>query len=208
MWRLWTRILVEFGPPLVVLEEEFFILRTYISLASSVLALHRSTTHDRYETIFWNDFCFISLFASYQALSDQALISLTLLYSFVRFCLTSEISAFPHLVRCPLPHEEWGIRRIHFLPLKWVGWKMRWTEREREEETCSGTKRTRSPSACPGASVFRLHFSPRIFLPHARSLRHSTLIPPLSLLRTTESIRPDSFGVNGQGPNSIGLIFA
>ena len=41
-----------------------------------------------------------------------------------------------------------------------------------------------------------------------RSLRHSTLIPPLSLLRTTESIRPDSFGVNGQGPNSIGLIFA
>ena len=31
---------------------------------------------------------------------------------------------------------------------------------------------------------------------------------PLSLLRTTESIRPDSFGVNGQGPNSIGLIFA
>ena len=42
----------------------------------------------------------------------------------------------------------------------------------------------------------------------ARSLRHSTLIPPLSLLRTTESIRPDSFGVNGQGPNSIGLIFA
>ena len=41
---MWTRILVEFGPPLVVLEEEFFILRTYISLASSVSALHRSTT--------------------------------------------------------------------------------------------------------------------------------------------------------------------